>query len=362
MSKNRMSMRSQKQPDDRLKKLMKLEKHYQEWKNDFTIDYCFTSFLVYLIEKGDAQITIYNYKSFYRKYTQFLAEVFKSNPKEMTVEVLDTQPHQAVFMNWLKGKGLQQSTINCLLRNLRAFGKWCVEEGYLLDFKCPIKNVPTPIKEVYTTQELQKLLVKPPITDFIDFRAYCMICLMLNTGARRRTISNIKICDFEEDTGYINFNTTKTGKVVRLGLDRKAKRDIIEFLHYYRLDKGATENDYLFCNEYGEQLHPNSITIAIAKYNKKRGVEKTSVHLFRHTFAKNWITSGGDIITLARVLTHKELDMVQHYSNLYAGDIKKEIEEHSVLSQMRTRSGKTLKNQQLTCGNRYIRIILTTKY
>lgn len=346
LGKRRITTPATSPTNDRLKKLMKLEQKYEEWKNDFTIDYCFTGFLVYLMEKGDAKITISNYKYFYRKYTRFLAEYFKSTPKEMTVEILETQPHQAIFMDWLKKQGLQQSTINCTLSNLRAFGKWCMEEGYLIDFKCPIKHVETPIKEVYTTAELQKLLVKPPITDFTDFRAYCMILLMLNTGARRRTISNIKICDFEEETGYINFNTTKTGKVVRLGLDRKAKKDITEFLYYYRINKGAEPNDYLFCNEYGEQLHPNSITIAIAKYNTKRGVEKTSVHLFRHTFAKNWITSGGDIISLARVLTHSELAMVQRYSNLYAGDIKKEIEEHSVLSQMRTKSGKTIRGKK----------------
>lgn len=346
MPRNKLTTRAAKSSGDRLKKLMKLEAKYEEWKQDFTIDYCFTAFMVHQVEKGNSQITLYNYKSFYRKYCFFLEEAFNVTPKEITIEVLETKPHQAVFMEWLKRQGLQQSTINCLLRNLRAFGRWCEEEGYLIDFSCPIKNVETPIKEVYSTAELEKLLVKPPITDFIDFRAYCMICLMLNTGARRRTISNIKICDFEEDTGYINFNTTKTGKVVRLGLDRKAKRDLIEFLHYYRLDRGAEPTDYLFCNEYGEQLHPNSITIAIAKYNKKRGVEKTSVHLFRHTFAKNWITSGGDIISLARVLTHSELDMVQRYSNLYAGDIKKEIEEHSILAQMRTKHGKTLRNKE----------------
>lgn len=346
MARHRLTKTTPSTSSDRLKKLMKLEQHYEEWKSDFTIDYCFTAFIVYLVEKGDVQITISNYKYFYRKYCRFLDEMLHTTPKELTVEILETQPHQAIFMDWLRKQGLQQSTINSFLRNLRAFGKWCMEEGYLLDFKCPIKNVETPIKEVYTTAELQRLLVKPPITDFIDYRAYCMILLMLNTGARRRTISEIRISDFEEDTGYINFNTTKTGKVVRLGLDRKAKKDITEFLYYYRLNKGAEPNDYLFCNEYGEKLHSNSITIAIAKYNKKRGVEKTSVHLFRHTFAKNWITSGGDIISLARVLTHSELDMVQRYANLYAGDIKKEIEEHSILSQMRTKSGKTLKNQK----------------
>ena len=75
-------------------------------------------------------------------------------------------------------------------------------------------------------------------------------------------------------------------------------------------------------------------------------MEKTSIHLFRHTYAKKWITSGGDIISLARVLTHSELEMVKRYSNLYGSDVKKEIEEHSAISQLKVVNGKTLKNQK----------------
>lgn len=330
----------------RIKQLTNLEKHYEEWKSDFTIQYCFTTYLVVQIERGNSEKTIYNYKHWMRKYSKFLEEVFQTTPDGITVEVIATQPHQALFMGWLQKQGISQNSVNAYLRQLRAFGNWCVEEGYLDDFKCSVKEVPTKIKEVYTISELEKLMVKPPITDFVDFRTYCMISLMLNTGARRRTLTNIRICDLEMEEGYINFNTTKTNKVVRLGLERKTKRDLIEWVNYWRLGKGAEPTDYLFCNEFGEKLSENSITTTIARYNKKRGVEKTSVHLFRHTFAKMWITSGGDIISLARVLTHSELRMVQRYSNLYGGDIKAEIEEHSAISQMKRKSGKTLKNQQ----------------
>ena len=72
------------------------------------------------------------------------------------------------------------------------------------------------------------------------------------------------------------------------------------------------------------------LTKNIIQYNRSRGVEKTSIHLFRHTFAKNWITSGGDIITLARVLTHSELEMVKRYSNLYNTDVKAAVVEHAI--------------------------------
>jgi integrase/recombinase XerD len=81
---------------------------------------------------------------------------------------------------------------------------------------------------------------------------------------------------------------------------------------------------------------------SIAKYNTDRGVKKTSLHLFRHTFAKMWLQGGGDIITLARVLTHSELEMVKRYANIYDTDVRDAIRKHSALSQLKLNTGKTL--------------------
>ena len=327
-------------------KQRRLQKKFKEWNQDFDCDFCFNGFIVAQNERGNAKQTIDFYKRFFKKYSKYLSESFNHSPKEVPIEILTTDIAQASFIEYLKAQGLNQQTINSYLRAYRAWGNYCEDEGYLDGFKCPIKEVEPPIKQVYTDSELEKLMVKPPITDFSDFRTYCIISLILNTGARANTILNIRIADLELDEGYINFNTTKAHKVVRLGLERKVRRDLSEWLEYWRIDKGAEPNDFLFCNEYGEQMSRSALTKSVRVYNERKGVDKTSIHLLRHTFAKKWITSGGDIITLARVLTHSELEMVKRYSNLYGGDIKKEIEEHSIISQMKTKSGKTLKNQK----------------
>lgn len=39
-----------------------------------------------------------------------------------------------------------------------------------------------------------------------------------------------------------------------------------------------------FCNQYGEMLSENALRLAIAHYNRSRGVEKTSIHLALHHF------------------------------------------------------------------------------
>lgn len=328
-------------------KQRRLEKQHEEWQHpEYDCHYCWLGFMVAQQEKGNAKQTQSFYKQFYNKYTKYLDEFYHRTPKEIPIEIFTTPVAQGAFMSYLQNQGLGQQTINSYLRAYRAFGNWCEEEGYLDGFKCPIKEVAPPLKIVYTDKELEQLMKKPPIEDFADFRSYCVIALILNTGARSNTILNIRLCDVELDEGYITFNKLKNHGIVRLGLERKVKRDLMEWMEFWRYGKGAEETDFLFCNEYGEQLSRDGLAKTVAKYNRSRGVEKTSLHLLRHTYAKKWITSGGDIISLARVLTHSELEMVKRYANLYGEDVKKEIEQHSAISQMKTKSGKTLKNRK----------------
>ena len=308
--------------------------------SDVSIEFAKNKFLLYQMEKGNSKQTIAFYERFFVKFYKFLESIGQGGDSSVSWLTLD-----GIQLMFSKGMGnVNQQTINSYLRGFRAFGNYCEEAGLIEGFYCPIKEVEPPAKQVYTNSELKKLLVKPDIRDFNSFRDFTIICLILATGARTNTILNIKIKDVELEEGYITYNTTKAHKVVRLGLDRKSKSILTEYISYWRNinDGDIVEDDYLFSNIYGEQLTRSGLSSAIARYNKEHGVEKTSIHLFRHTFAKNWITSGGDIITLSRVLTHSELDMVKRYANLYGQDVKAEIEEHSTLSQLRTHSGETL--------------------
>lgn len=301
-------------------------------------------FMVEQFEKGNSKATLDYYDRFFKK----LYSCFKQAGLDENVPVGFITAISFITMFKCSLGNVSQQTVNSYLRGLRAFGNYCEERGFIEGFTCPIKEVDPPAKQVYTEAELKKLLVKPDIRDFASFRNYTIVNLILGTGARSNTILNIRIKDVELDEGYILFNTTKAHKVVRLGLPRKTKSVLAEYMRYWRnVGEGDTEpGDYLFCNIYGEQLTRSGLCDAIAAYNKEHGVEKTSIHLLRHTFAKNWIMSGGDIITLSQVLTHSELDMVKRYANLYRPDIKEKQEEFSLISQLRTHSGETLKTKK----------------
>lgn len=337
MSKKRLTTKKNLTP---AQKYERLDRNYSEFTaGSVSIHFAWLGFMVEQKTRGNSKQTLAFYQRFYKKLEAFVSRL-DTTTKDLSIEALEGDSTRLAFIKSLGD--VSQQTINSYLRGFRSFGNWCEEQGYMKYFRCPIKEVEPPAKQVYSDKELAKLLVKPPMTCYSEYRNWVIINLLLATGARENTILNIKIGDVDLEEGYILFNTTKAHKIARIGLERKMVSILAEFITYWRTGGDLTEDDYLFANEYDEQLTRTGLASAIRNYNRRRGVEKTSIHLFRHTFAKNWITSGGDILTLARVLTHSELEMVKRYANLYAYDVKEAMEQHSTLSKLRTKSGATL--------------------
>ena len=322
----------------------KLERRYTEWTgNEVVLKYAWIEFKLEQATRRNSKYTMDFYDRFYKKLKAHYDTLTDGNGEQMPVEQMVSPEAQLLFTMSLGN--VKDVTVNSYLRGYRAFGNFCEEKGYIKDFECPIKKVEPEIKQVYTEKELQALLKKPSLENFVEFRDYTIISVILATGARCQTILNLKINDVDFDTGYIHFNTTKTNKTIRLQLPEQTKLDLMMYIDRWRNFEDTKLDEYLFCSdsEDARQLSRRGLCKTISWYNKKRGVQKTSIHLLRHTFAKNWITSGGDIISLANVLTHSELDMVKRYSNLYSEDVGKKIMTHSIINTLPRESNKSMK-------------------
>ena len=60
-------------------------------------------------------------------------------------------------------------------------------------------------------------------------------------------------------------------------------------------------------------------------YNKARGVETTGIHRYRHTFAKQWILNGGNVVALQKILGHSNLAITQNYINMLVSETAEEV-------------------------------------
>lgn len=85
----------------------------------------------------------------------------------------------------------------------------------------------------------------------------------------------------------------------------------------------------------------NGFRCSIVHYNRKRGVQKTSIHLFRHTFAKMYlIECGGNALMLQKLLGHSTLDMTKHYCEIFDAELTRDFDSFSPLSKLISNSEK----------------------
>ena len=164
-----------------------------------------------------------------------------------------------------------------------------------------------------------------------------IINFLLNCGCRAATVRAIQIRDVDLDGGVVFYRHTKNRKTQVIPLCSP----MIAILREYQRYRSGESTDYLFCTETGSQLTENGLRQSIARYNARRGVQKTSIHLFRHTFARKYlIDCGGDAFTLQKLLGHSTLAMTKHYCAIYDADLTKNYDNFSPLAQMKAGGAK----------------------
>lgn len=231
----------------------------------------------------------------------------------------------------MRNSGLSNNSISSYTRVVTTFLNWCQKQEYC-QVEMPTYKGEETIKETYTDDELRRLL-KPPADTcrFSVYRTWVIINFLLNSGCRAATVRNILVGDVDLEQQQVFFRHTKNRKVQVIPLCSQMKKILQEYMKI----RGGEDADYLFCDEFGNQFSENGLRLAVARFNKSRGVQKTSIHLFRHSFARKYLLDcGGDAFTLQKLLGHSTLKMTKHYCAIFDADVAKNYDKLSPLAQM----------------------------
>lgn len=225
---------------------------------------------------------------------------------------------------------IKDTTLFTYTRDLKTLMRYFMKQEYIPYLNIKLISVSKEPIECYTDDELKKLLKKPNMKSctFSEYRNWVMANFLLSTGVRLNSLINIKIKNLDFDNKVVYINTTKNRKPLIIPLSIILTKILKEYLKHRQHDNRC---DYLFCNVYGNQLIKTTIYHALYDYHKQRGVYKTGIHRYRHTFAKKWILKGGNVVTLQKILGHSSLEITQSYLNILISDIEKEIDKFDIL-------------------------------
>jgi site-specific recombinase XerD len=198
-------------------------------------------------------------------------------------------------------------------RALRVFFGWLVEEGEIkvspmVNMKPPI--VPEQPPEVLTDDQLRRLVKTCEGRDFEARRDMAIIRLLLDTGVRRSELAYASVdeVNFEQNVLVV---TGKGRRRRALPFGKKTAQALDRYLRS-RANHRDAERPELWLGHAGP-MTDSGIAQVVERRAVQAGIAGLHPHLFRHTFAHQWLSAGGNEGDLMRLAGWRSRTMLGRY-------------------------------------------------
>lgn len=154
-----------------------------------------------------------------------------------------------------------------------------------------------------------------------------LVKLMVQTGARRNEVRDIRLDDIDREKRRVTLEDDKTGKSRRVAYTDLSP-ELGAWLGKYRGGyKTAVESPYLFVTESSEQLSSSAVTRIVAESAERAGIQdvmytdaagrerrRVTAHTLRHTFAVRALQSDGVTLRhLQQLMGHDNIEQTETY-------------------------------------------------
>ncbi len=235
------------------------------------------------------------------------------------------------------GAALSPVTKESYLRNFRIFIKWCVGEGFLASNLFVKKyKAPQQPQKIYTEQEIYMLASEPELMhrlSFLEMRNYVMCRVLIETGIRKNSLLNLRICDLALETNTIQISKSKNKSIYTVTISDELSELLDRYLTN-RIGEDTLETDVLFCDQFQRQLSEFGITNIMKKYVESKGVKWRGIHAFRHSCATMMIKNGATVAEVAQQTGHRDIRQVENYARIVTSISQEKFNKFSPLANM----------------------------
>ena len=226
------------------------------------------------------------------------------------------------------GKVRSERTIQTYARSARAFFHWLLHRGTLTTNpfdRVVFPKVGKPLIQTITTEEFEKLLYActppnetGPIAERASVRNRAILWLLYDTGIRVSELTNLRVGDLDRKHGVITV-LGKGSKERRIALGQNCLRNLLYYLDKHRPNEeelaewGSAGEDHAFLSETRQPLSKNGVELLFKRLKERAGIvgKRISPHIFRHTFAINYLVQSNDPFSLQELLGHEDMTTVK---------------------------------------------------
>lgn len=256
-------------------------------------------------------------KYMYKYFTIACSDIGRINSRYLqecfrilsTAEVTNKKPWKPYTINILRD--LLAEMFNNAVKNK------FITDNPILDTR-PLDVPQKDTLQFYTKDQFKEIIKK------LEEEWRPFITFLNATGLRKGEVINLtwdKV-SLVENNPYVRIPVTKSGRVQTIRITTNA-------LAILNAQKGKSTT-YVFPNKNGGILRKAAPNDALKRALKKLGIIGT-IHMFRHTFASNFLMDGvGSLNDLANYLSHADTETTKIYAHLsaeYQADIVKRLEK-----------------------------------
>lgn len=257
----------------------------------------------------------------------------KQLPEITTVDQL-SKPVITDYLMKLRESGIKTVSINTYCRSLNAFFAWLLENELMTErLKIPKLPVEKELVKTLPEDNLKALLSFKPAT-FGERRIHALCLTIIDTGIRIDEALSLKVPDVDFDNMLIR--VLGKGRKERLvPFSFELRKTLVRFIHTPQLED-LSEGRFIFCTHRGGKvLYDNARRDYINMCEKLKIPKLGAFHRMRHTFATNYVKTGGNVMYLQKVLGHTELSTTEIYVEAETESLKETQMKTSILGRLK---------------------------
>lgn len=231
-------------------------------------------------------------------------------------------------------RGHNAGGVRALYRTVRVFLRWYVLECEPLEWRDPLRKVKMPKAdedplEPVSLETVRVLLDTCTRGKFTDERDRAILLFLLDTGVRAGELLALDKQDADILTGDVLIRKSKSRKPRTVFIGRTARRALRAYLKL-REDMARA----MFVTDEGERLRMAGLRQVMVRRAKRAGVAVPPLHSFRRAFTLAMWRAGIDLLTIARLLGHSDMSILERYIKQTGEDLRGSHERGSPVDGM----------------------------